>query len=369
MRRYCIIIGSKHYFNEQISKLPTCSDNDFLNLVRKSDALKNEKSYNIEQIKTKLLIVRNSDYHGIVATAHDRLSELIKELTFDDSCIYIHNPPSSLNQALNSEFERKEIALVISKEIYDIKRNTHEFLNNINDINQNIRGQDKAISEIAKSIWYLSNVNRKKPYVIMLYGKSSLGKTELVKEIAEKFYNRKFMEKHLSMFKNTNYASYFFGNEPNRISLAFELLERESNLIFLDEFDKCSDIFYSAFYTLFDNIIFKDLYYDVDISGIFIILTANYNDIEEMKNALGLPIYYRIDKFVHFEDFDVHTIHEIVINEIQNRAEEYENYFTQNELYNIVSKEILATQENGRTIKSKIQKAIENKMFDLLLNK
>lgn len=369
MRKYYIIIGSKQYFNEKINKLSTCSDNDFLNLVRKNDALKNKNDYNIEQVKTEILIVRNSDYHGIVASAHDRLSELIKELTFDDSYIYIHNPPSLLNQALNAEFERGEINLSISKESYDIKRNKHEFLKNIYDINKNIYGQSKAIAEIAKSIWYLSNVNRKKPYVIMLYGKSSLGKTEIVREIASKFYNNKFMEKHLSMFKNINYTSYFFGNEPNRISLGFELLERESNLIFLDEFDKCSEIFYSAFYTLFDNTIFKDLYYDVDISGTFIILTANYNDLEEMKNALGLPIYYRIDKFIHFEDFDVDTIHKIVLAEIHSRADEFKNYFSEEKLYEIVSKEILVTQENARTIKAKIQKTIENMLFDLLINK
>ena len=82
----------------------------------------------------------------------------------------------------------------------------------------------------------------------MLYGNSSLGKTELVREIAEKFFAGKYLEKHLSMFKNNNYADYFFGNLPNRRSIGFDLLERESNLLFLDEMDKCPEHFYSAFY-------------------------------------------------------------------------------------------------------------------------
>lgn len=82
-----------------------------------------------------------------------------------------------------------------------------------------------------------------------------------------------------------------FGNEPNRSSIGFELLERESNLVFLDEIDKCPEMFYSAFYTLFDNTVFKDYTYDVDISGVLIILTANYTSMEEMKTALGLPIF------------------------------------------------------------------------------
>ena len=77
------------------------------------------------------------------------------------------------------------------------------------------------------------------------------------------------------MFKNNNYSDYFFGEEPNRRSLGFDLLERTSNLIFLDELDKCPEFFYSAFYTLFDNVEFKDATYDVDISGTIIILTSN----------------------------------------------------------------------------------------------
>ncbi len=40
----------------------------------------------------------------------------------------------------------------------------------------------------------------------------------------------KYMEKHLSMFKYNNYSDYFFGDAPNRRSIGFDLLERESNL-------------------------------------------------------------------------------------------------------------------------------------------
>ena len=107
------------------------------------------------------------------------------------------------------------------------------FVNKIKEISLHIFGQQTAIEEISKSLWYLTTVKRSKPYVIMLYGNSSLGKTELVREIAEKFFGGKYLEKHLSMFKNNNYSEYFFGDAPNRRSLGYDLLERESNLIFL----------------------------------------------------------------------------------------------------------------------------------------
>ena len=79
----------------------------------------------------------------------------------------------------------------------------------------------------------------------MLYGNSSLGKTELVREVAKRFYNDDYYEKHLSMFKNDTYSDYFLGERPNRKTLGYDLLERKSNLVFLDEIDKF--IYFSDF--------------------------------------------------------------------------------------------------------------------------
>ena len=111
------------------------------------------------------------------------------------------------------------------------------------------------------------------------------------------------------MFKNNNYSDYFFGEEPNRRSLGFDLLERTSNLIFLDELDKCPEFFYSAFYTLFDNVEFKDATYD------------------------------------------------------EARKEEYGDMISPERIYEIVSKEISTKNENARTIKFKVQQVIENLLF------
>lgn len=197
----------------------------------------------------------------------------------------------------------------------------------------------------------------------MLYGGSSLGKTELVKEIAFHFYEGKFFEKHLSMFKNTAYSDYFFGESPNRKSLGYDLLERESNLVFFDELDKCPEHFYSAFYTLFDNTIFKDATYDVNIDGLLIVCTSNFQSEEDVRNCLGLPIYYRIDKFIHFQDFNSETIYTITMNEILSRENEYVGRLTAVQIYQAVSQLIQSKAENGRTIKQKVQKVIEELLF------
>lgn len=257
----------------------------------------------------------------------------------------------------------------VKSEEYGIKRDSEMFVENIASISSNLFGQANAIAEISKSLWYLTTVKREKPYVIMLYGNSSLGKTELVKEISQKFFGSKCLEKHLSMFKNNNYSEYFFGDAPNRKSLGFDLLERESNLIFFDELDKCPEHFFSAFYTLFDNTLFKDATYDADVSSIVIILTSNYQTEDEMKKQLGLPIFYRIDKMIHFDDFGCDTIYAIVKSEIEARKSEYSDKLTPEMVYAAVSPLVSATGENARTIKYKVQQVIEELLFQEVVEK
>ncbi len=365
-RNYHVIIGSKSFFDEIITQVEG-EKTSFLDLVQLRDNLRQIKDADkslFEKIKVPLLVVKNDNYHGIVDAAHDRLGGLIEDLTLKDAVIYIHNPPQTLKNYLLDQYERKIIELTPQKEEYQIKREPSSFFDNIEEIKKSVIGQDHAIDEVSKSLWYLTNVKRSKPYVIMLYGNSSLGKTELVREIAAKFFDGKFLEKHLSMFKNNNYSDYFFGDSPNRKSIGFDLLERESNLIFFDEIDKCPEYFYSAFYTLFDNTLFKDATYDVDISGTIMILTSNYLSEEEIQNALGMPVFYRIDKFIHFNDFSTDTIHELIIKELSIRNEEVGDKIDEKEIYKIVSRRIRCSGENARTIKYKIQQVIEDILYD-----
>lgn len=120
---------------------------------------------------------------------------------------------------------------------------------------------------------------------------------------------------------------------------------------------------------MFDNTVFKDAVYEVDVSGTLIILTSNYSTEDEMKEKLGLPIFYRIDKFVHFNDFDGETIYKIVRKELDNKYDEYREYFSKDEVYAVVSKRILSTDENARTIKNKIQAVLEELLFEQFLEK
>jgi len=373
-RIYTVIIGSKSFFNNKIDSLLSSVSiglkNDFRYMVREHDNFgkrlfidgvsKNSAVFE----RTDILIIRNDDYHGIVETAHDRLGVLIEDLTTENAQIFVHNPTKTLKNHLERLKSQNEIELSCVPEPYSIERNSQNFAINMKNISDAVIGQSHAVNEISKSMWYLTHIDRKKPFVVMLYGNSSIGKTEMVREISKHFYNGKVFEKHLSMFKNNTNAEYLFGNNPNRTSIGFELLERESNLIFLDEFDKLPDYFHSVFYTLFDNTIFNDTTYQVNISGLLIFLTSNYNSEEEMKRHLGLPIFYRIDKFVHFNDFSENTIYKIVKMEIDKHAEESNGKIDADDLYRRVSCKIQSKGENARTIKNIVLREVENLLFE-----
>ena len=87
-----------------------------------------------------------------------------------------------------------------------------------------------------------------------------------------------------------------------------------------------------------------------------------------MKKNLGLPIYYRIDKFIHFDDFSCDTIHSIVLNEILSRKEEYQDRLSPEMIYAVVSPVISTQGENARTIKYKVQQVVEELLFEDVLN-
>ena len=374
-RSYTVIIGSKEYFSTRIATVLnerkiTLADN-FVQMVQEHDDWR--KRFSIEGIshtekdpfeKTNFLVVRNSDYHGIVETAHDRLGVLIEDLTTDDAEIYVHNPTKLLEDYLKKQKTRNEITLSHDNEAYKIPNDFSVFKHSLTVISEKIIGQDEAVNEIMRSLWYLSRVQRKKPFVVMLYGNSSIGKTETVRSVSSHFFDKKVFEKHLSMFQNVSAENYLFGNHPNRTSIGFELLERESNLVFLDEFDKLTNYFYPVFYTLFDNTLFSDATYQVDISGLIVFLTSNYHNMEEMKKHLGFPIFYRIDKFIHFDDFTTSTILTVTEMEISHYVDGSDGLLSAEDIYTRVSPKINVNGENARTIKNKVQQVVEQILFE-----
>lgn len=157
-----------------------------------------------------------------------------------------------------------------------------------------------------------------KPCVMLFYGNTGIGKTETAKYIAEKL-NERLFRKQFSMLHSEEFTSYLFGGKHNQNSFAKELLERESNVILLDEFDKPNPVFYSAFYQLFDEGVFADKNYTVTMKNAIIICTSNFLSEEQIRERLGDPIYSRFDAVIHFTDLQPEAVQKLLDREIDRQ--------------------------------------------------
>lgn len=128
------------------------------------------------------------------------------------------------------------------------------------------------------------------------------------------------------MYQNNESANYLFGGKYNEKSFAKDLIGRDSNVILLDEFDKAYSVFHSAFYQLFDEGIYEDQNYKVDVRHALIICTSNYKSKDEVREKLGNPIFNRFDGVIRFTDLDSEAKIEIARKELDELDEEGKCY-------------------------------------------
>lgn len=243
------------------------------------------------------LVIDSDEYSGIQEHAIINFSNFLK--TYDIENIFIQNPPKKIEEQITKlinedvKIEKQEYANITQKNIIYFYEKFSE----------NIYGQLSAQKRLTASLVPLLIKDREKPVVILLYGGSGIGKTESVK-LLSKIVNEPLMREQFSMYQNEEFSKYLFGGSHSEKSFAKDLLDRESNIILLDEFDKANPLFYSAFYQLFDEGIFVDRNYELELKKSVIICTSNFNSINEIEKVLGNAIFSRFDSIIHFSELD-----------------------------------------------------------------
>ncbi|WP_019772982.1 AAA family ATPase [Streptococcus sobrinus] len=256
-----------------------------------------------KKIEVQNFVISSSEYAGVNNHVITNFGNFLSK--FDVENLFIHNPPKQMEEQVFNLFPDTKI------EKQDYNSVNLEHLTNLNkDFSKSIVGQENAKLELLQALFPLTRENRTKPVVILLYGKSGVGKTETAKYLA-KLLNENIFRKQFSMFQNEQFANYLFGGTFQDNSFAKDLLDRESNILLLDEFDKANPIFHSAFYQLFDEGIFEDRNYSVELQKSVIICTSNYTDLRDIEEKLGSAIYNRFDKIIKFKDLDTKAKQEI----------------------------------------------------------
>ena len=300
MDRIVVHFGSDSDFNEIIKDIESYyTIGDVLKYIGKETiAIEGVQHHEEAPLEVDNLIIFTDDYGGIKEWAILGVSNNIFENPrIRIGSIFLNNPPKKFFDDIKKKYPtiidkrsstRQSLDLCMLKEI-------------ANDYQNEIVGQPRVLRKLLPALYSLVNPQRKKPIALLFLGDSGVGKTETAKFINSKFSGT-MLRVQFSMQQTGEAYKYIFGGEHGDDSFARELIRRESNVILLDEFDKVNSLFYNAFYQMFDEGIFVDKNYSVNVERCIIICTSNYKSPEEAEKYLGSPIFSRFSKVIKFDE-------------------------------------------------------------------
>lgn len=360
MNKILIFYGSNRAFLEEcptsfrnLTDVVAEVDDNSKNMILHIPAVEKE-TQEVEKkpkIKIENFVINSDEYSGVREHVIINFANFIANMDIEN--MYIQNPPLQISEQLHRLYDLQNIIKVVRQPYSKITKAVIQKFNK--EYDDKIIGQEKAKGEVLQSLYPLMNDKQKKPTVVLFYGDTGIGKTETANYLSE-LLNGKLMRKQFSMYQNNNFATYLFGGTNNEGSFAKDLLDRDSNVILLDEFDKANPVFHSAFYQLFDEGVYEDKNYKVNLDYAIIICTSNYKTKGEIIEHLGSAIYNRFDAVIHFQNLSVDAktkITEMTINEISASFKEDDIEIEQSILEKLKKQAIACT--NVREIKRLIK--------------
>ena len=279
-----------------------------MELIRQSDKKRNIiylneiKEDKEKKEKIEVLVGKSEEYSMIKEEALNDFVTILEEYKIKD--MYFQNPPKLIFEMLKKSYKKKEIKI----EYFEFKDIDEKIILEINSkFDTKIIGQNNVKEKLLINLYSNIKKLKTKPLILMFYGPSGVGKTETAKYLSE-ILGEKLFRKQFSMYQNNSFFDYVFGEKHGISSLARDLLNRESNVILFDEFDKAESTFYSAFYQLFDEGILIDKNYEVKLKNSIIICTSNYRNLLDIKKKLGEAIYSRFDDFIEFKTINYNNM-------------------------------------------------------------
>lgn len=307
MNKVVVFYGSNRAFMEVLPKsyrnltdIVMELDKESKNMILHIPELNGQNSEPVDKEDKKLqvenFVINSDEYCGVREHVIINFANFIAKM--DITNMYIQNPPTSISEQLHRIYDTSMLQVIRQKYNCIDESIIRKFYR---EYDKRIIGQTKAKMEILQAIYPLINGKQKKPVTILFYGDSGIGKTETAQYLSE-LLSGKLFRKQFSMYQNNEFATYLFGGNYYEGSFAKDLLDRDSNVILLDEFDKSNPVFHSAFYQLFDEGIYEERNYKVNLDNAIIICTSNYKDEKEIKENLGNAIYNRFDSIIRFDE-------------------------------------------------------------------
>ncbi|MGJ7442955.1 AAA family ATPase [Aquipuribacter sp. MA13-6] len=243
--------------------------------------------------RPRRVAAESSDFASLSEHVLSNFARLVRTLRPRE--LYINNPPARVYEQLVRMYKGVKEVHFAHPTVTDTT-----LLQFDQGFADHLVGQKSVKDLLLAAMYPLVRPNRDKPIVLMLYGPSGVGKTQTAQFIND-LLGGSLLRKQFSMYHSDKFASYIFGGGHSEASFARDLLDRESGVILIDEFDKANPVFHSAFYQLFDDGRFIDKNYTVKLGPSLIICTSNYASEAEIKESLGDALASRFDALIEFE--------------------------------------------------------------------
>lgn len=352
-------------FNERIN----CFENvlylgDYVRAIgnEQKDTINLEESYD-------LFVIASNDLSGInnhVMEGIRRIINLVED-NYGVSDVYLNNPTK-----LTLETLKNNLVLEIN-EPYVLQSVSEEKIVEVeSEFDNFIIGQETAKKIIIRNLLKLLIRTNNKPLVLMLYGNPGIGKTETAKFLAKQLNGGEIVREQMSMVQGEEGLKYFKYTHHSEHSFSKKLQNRTSNIILLDEFARAPFYIQDSFFQMFDEGVYEDNNYKVDMRKSIIICTSNFLTEEQMRNNIDNALLSRFDALIKYEDFNDGEKELIIkqsIDSIENSIlEKYDSMVDWNKVHEILIDNIKGLT-NMRHIKGIIEEVVADEILQELKNK
>lgn len=284
--------------------------------------------------------------------------------------VYLHNPPKRFLNIIKQQISPEDVAI----EQTSFPKITEEQLRNVSkDLSDKIIGQDKAKQNLLRKL--VAQIIRPsgKPLVLMFYGEPGIGKTETAKQLSTTlFCSENIVREQMSMVGGESSLKYFKSTDHSDDSFSKTLLNRESNVILLDEFVLAPKLFHSSFFQLFDEGVYEDQNYQVNLNNSIIICTSNFKSKVEMENNIDIALLSRFDGFIKFSPLSFDEKNQILENTYSNLAnskfvsDKYLKFLNKQDILDSI-KPKLNFLPNVRVIRKYVEDVVSDKLLEIML--